>query len=158
MLIYSSPNSWTKSRQKSQEFSSLLFTVTSTALPWDFYFFKLTQPLTVSTVQFLYTIKEKGGTPDRKPYHLSETSSLRTLKIMSRNLNAICMFMNSATVQDFVERQRSPLLHEEQPGWPGHCWRIHASSLHWWACTEKKVSGFPVPSRDVTYQTLPGRE
>ncbi len=23
---------------------------------------------------------------------------------------------------------------------------------------EKKVSGFPVPSRDVTYQTLPGRE
>jgi hypothetical protein len=24
--------------------------------------------------------------------------------------------------------------------------------------TVKKVSGFPVPSRDVTYQTLPGRE
>jgi hypothetical protein len=23
---------------------------------------------------------------------------------------------------------------------------------------KKKVSGFPVPSRDVTYQTLPGRE
>ncbi len=34
------PNSWTKSRQKSSEFSSLLFTVTSTALLWDFYFFK----------------------------------------------------------------------------------------------------------------------
>ncbi len=29
--------------------SSLLFLVTSTALPWDFYFFKLTQPL----LQFL---------------------------------------------------------------------------------------------------------
>ncbi len=35
----------------------------STALPWDFYFFKLTQPLTVS-------VKEKGGKPDRKPYPL----------------------------------------------------------------------------------------
>ncbi len=46
------PNSWTKSRQKSSEFSSLLFT--STALPWDFYFFKLKQPLTVSTVQCCY--------------------------------------------------------------------------------------------------------
>ncbi len=32
------PNSWTKSRQKSLEFSSLLFTVSSTALPWDFLF------------------------------------------------------------------------------------------------------------------------
>jgi hypothetical protein len=62
------PNSWTKSRQKSSEFPSLLFTVTSTALPGDFYFFKLTQPLTVSTVQFLYTVKEKRRKPDRKPY------------------------------------------------------------------------------------------
>jgi hypothetical protein len=35
---------------QSEEFSSLLFTVTSTALPWDFYFFKLMQPLTVFTV------------------------------------------------------------------------------------------------------------
>ncbi len=25
-------------------------------------------------------------------------------------------------------------------------------------CTVKKVSGFPVPSRDVTDKTLPGRE
>ncbi len=54
-------NSWKK---------SLLITVTSTALPWDFYFFKLTQPLIVSTfqlLQLLYTVKEKGGKPDRKP-------------------------------------------------------------------------------------------
>ncbi len=51
-----SPNSW-KSRQKSSEVSSLLFTATSTALPWDFCFYKLTQPLTVSTVQLLYTVK-----------------------------------------------------------------------------------------------------
>ncbi len=28
------------------------------------------QPLTVSRVQLLYTVKEKGGKPDRKPYPL----------------------------------------------------------------------------------------
>jgi hypothetical protein len=28
------------------------------------YFFKLTQPLTVSRVQLLYTVKEKGGKPE----------------------------------------------------------------------------------------------
>ncbi len=55
------PNSWAKSRQKSWKFSSLLFTVNSTALSWVFYFFKLTQPLTVS-------VKETGAKPDRKPY------------------------------------------------------------------------------------------
>ncbi len=44
-------------------FSSLLFTVISTALPSDLYFLKLTQPLTVS-------VKKKGGNPDRKPYPL----------------------------------------------------------------------------------------
>ncbi len=38
------------------------------SLAWDFYFFKLTQPLTVSTVQLLYTVKEKGGKPNQKPY------------------------------------------------------------------------------------------
>jgi hypothetical protein len=55
----------------SYEFSSLLFTVTFTALPGDFYFFKLTQPLAVSRIQLLYTVKEKGGKPDMKPYPLS---------------------------------------------------------------------------------------
>jgi hypothetical protein len=49
----------------------LLFTVIATALPRDFYFFKLTQPLTVFTVLLLYTVKEEGGKPDRKPYPLS---------------------------------------------------------------------------------------
>ncbi len=87
------PNSWTKSRQK---FSSLLFTVTSTALPWDFYFFKLTQPLPVSTVHLRYTVKEQGGKPERILYPLpyclriyTETSSLRNLKIMPISLNEI---------------------------------------------------------------------
>ncbi len=36
-----------------------LFTVTSTTLPWDFYFFKLTQSLTISTVKLLYTGEER---------------------------------------------------------------------------------------------------
>ena len=64
-------NSLTKSIQKSSEFSSLLFKVTSTALPWDSYFFKLTQPLTVSRVHLLYTVKEKVGKPDRKQHPLT---------------------------------------------------------------------------------------
>ncbi len=50
-----------KSRQKSEEFSCLLFTVTSLTWPGDLYFFKLTQTLTVS-------VEDKGGKPDRKPY------------------------------------------------------------------------------------------
>jgi hypothetical protein len=55
---------------------------------------ELTQPLTVSTVQLLYTVKDKGGKPDRKPYSMveeihTETLSLRTVKIMPRNPNKI---------------------------------------------------------------------
>jgi hypothetical protein len=50
------------------------YSVTSIALPWDFYFFELSPPLTIS-------VKEKEGKYDRKPYH-TETSSLRTLKSM----------------------------------------------------------------------------
>ncbi len=52
-------------RNLDKSLSSLLLTVTSTTLPWDFYFFKLTQPLTASSVYLLNTIKEKGGKPDR---------------------------------------------------------------------------------------------
>jgi hypothetical protein len=45
----------------------------------------------------MYTVKEKGGKPDRKPYLLSyglrnpyrNPFRLRTLMIMSRNLNEI---------------------------------------------------------------------
>jgi hypothetical protein len=58
-------------RQISQAFSSFLFTVTSKALPWDFYFFKLTQPLTVSRVQLLYSVKKGGRRKTwQKPYPL----------------------------------------------------------------------------------------
>jgi hypothetical protein len=46
---------------KIQDFSSLLFPVTSTALPWDFYLF-FTQ-FTVFAVQLVYTVKEKEGKP-----------------------------------------------------------------------------------------------
>jgi hypothetical protein len=40
----------------------------SFALRFLWYFFKLTQPLAVSIVQLLYTVKEKGEKPDRKPH------------------------------------------------------------------------------------------
>ncbi len=53
-LRHQRPSSGKKSTQKSYQFSSLLFTVISTALPGDFYFFKLTQPLT-------FSVNEKGG-------------------------------------------------------------------------------------------------
>jgi hypothetical protein len=61
------PNSGTKSRPK-----SFLLAIHSHlySFLWDFDFFKLTQPLTVSPAQLLYTVKEKGGKPDRKPYPL----------------------------------------------------------------------------------------
>jgi hypothetical protein len=59
------PNSWTKCRQKSQEFSSLLFTVASQVrFALRFLFLQTHETLTVSTVQLLYSVKEKGGKPD----------------------------------------------------------------------------------------------
>ncbi len=77
-------------------FSSLLFTVTSTTLPWDICFFKLTQPLAVSRVLLLYNVKEKGGKPDRKPYPLRydfkksiQKPQVWELKIMPSNLSKI---------------------------------------------------------------------
>jgi hypothetical protein len=44
----------------------------STVFPSDFYFLKLTQTFTVSKVGYYiqYTVKEKGGKPDRKPHPL----------------------------------------------------------------------------------------
>jgi hypothetical protein len=97
------PKSWTKSKQK---FSSLLFTVTSTALPWDFYFFKLTQPLTVSTVHFLYTVTEQGGKPERILYPLPYCLRNPYSNLKSENSQDYaykpqwnCTFMNSASGQ-----------------------------------------------------------
>ncbi len=84
---------------------SLLLTVTSTtALPWDVYFFKITEPLTVSTVQLLYTRKDKGGKSDRKPYPFPYglRNSYRNLKSensqdYSQKPQRNCSFMNSAS-------------------------------------------------------------
>jgi hypothetical protein len=61
----------------------------------------MTQPITVFTVQLLYTVKEKGGRPYPLPYGLrnpyrnlkSENSQDYALK-RQRN----CTFMNSASV------------------------------------------------------------
>ncbi len=86
-------------RNRDKSVPSLLFTVTSTALPWDFYFFKLSQPLTYffKLMQPLTISKEKRGKHDRNPYLLpyvlrkpyTETSSFRTFKIMPRKLKEI---------------------------------------------------------------------
>jgi hypothetical protein len=49
----------------------------------------------------LYTVKEKGRKPDRKPQPLprihTETSSLRALKITPRKTQRNCTFMNLAS-------------------------------------------------------------
>jgi hypothetical protein len=81
----------------------LAFTVTSTALPRDFYIFQLTQPLTVSTVQLLDTVKEKGGKPVKKSYPLLYARNpCRNLKSEISQDNAQkpqrnCTFMNLAS-------------------------------------------------------------
>jgi hypothetical protein len=96
-------NSWTQSRPKSSEFFSLLIKVTFTALPSDFYFCKLMQPVTVSTVSSC-TVKEKGGEPDRKPHpflcglrspyrNLKSENSQENVQKPQRN----CTFMNTAS-------------------------------------------------------------
>jgi hypothetical protein len=95
----------------------LLFTVTSSAFQ---YLFKLTQPLTFSTVQLLYTVKEKEGKPERKlcplPYGLG--NPYRNLKSENSEDNGQkpqrnCTFMNSASVvctgynsQDYAQKRQ----------------------------------------------------
>ncbi len=86
---------------------------TSTALPWDFYVFKLTQALAfssnshnllcISTVPLLYTDKERGGKPDRKPYPLPNDLRNPYRNLKSENSQDYaqkpernCTFMNSA--------------------------------------------------------------
>jgi hypothetical protein len=67
----------------------LAFLVTSSALPREFYFFKLTQPLTVSTVQL---IKEKGN-----PYRNLKSENSQDY---AQKPQQICTFMNSASVHN----------------------------------------------------------
>jgi hypothetical protein len=63
-------NSPTKSRQESEEFSSLLFShLYSFALRFIFLQTHATSYSFYSAV-ILFTVKEKGGKPDRKPYAL----------------------------------------------------------------------------------------
>ncbi len=82
----------------------------SLAFPWDFFFFKLTQPLTVSRVQLLYTVKEKEGKPVRKPYPFPYglTNPHRNRKVENSQAHAQkpqqnCMFMNLASGQLAVD-------------------------------------------------------
>jgi hypothetical protein len=94
----------------------LLFTVTAAALLWDFYFFKLTQPFKVSTVLLLYTVKEKGGKPDRKPYPLpfGLRNPYRSLKSencqdYAQKHRQNCTFMKSASVSFLPLLNHHPL-------------------------------------------------
>ncbi len=78
--------------------------MTSTALPWDFFFFKLTEPLTVSRARLLYTVKEKGGKPGKKPCPLPYVLRNPYWNPKSENSQDYaqksqinCTFMNSAS-------------------------------------------------------------
>ncbi len=95
-LLAQRQNSWTK------DLRVFLLVIRSylCSFAWDFYLFKLTQPLTVF-------VKKKEGEPDRKLYPLpygqeihTETLSLRTFKIMPRSLYVI-------VVHDFGFRWRT---------------------------------------------------
>jgi hypothetical protein len=90
------PNSWTKSKRK-------VLTVFLLAIHIHLYLFKLTQPLTVSTVQLMYTVKGKGGKPYSLPYGLRNPY----ISIRSENFqdyaqkpqqNQNCTFMNLTSV------------------------------------------------------------
>ncbi len=77
--------------------------MTYTALPTDFYFFKLTQALTLSIGEVLYTVMEKGGKPERKPYRLPYG-----LRNPYRNLKS-----GAENSQDHAQKsQRSCYVHE----------------------------------------------
>jgi hypothetical protein len=74
---------------------------------WDFYFFKLTEHLTVS-----FSVKEKGGKSDRKPYPLPYglRNPYRNLKSENsqdcvRKPQRDCMSMNSASVNFYRGKQ-----------------------------------------------------
>ncbi len=68
----------------------------------DFYFFKLMQPLAVSSVRLLYTVKEKRGKPDRKSHPLPYGLRNPHINLKSENSQYSqkpqrnCTFMNSA--------------------------------------------------------------
>jgi hypothetical protein len=85
---------------QTKEFSSLLFTVTSTALPRDFHFFQLTQPLTV---------QEQEGKPDSKPYPFPyglgnpyRTLKSETSQDYAQKPQQNCTLMNSASALPVV--------------------------------------------------------
>ncbi len=101
--IYTETEFLDKIQTKSKEFSSLLFTVTSTALPWDLYFFKLPQPLTVS-------VNEKGGnlTENHTPFWFKK--SIQKPQDYARKPQWNCTFMNS-TSGECTEHHRHDFLH-----------------------------------------------
>jgi len=66
--------------------------LTSTALSWDIYFFKLTLPFTIQ-ILYEYTVKERRN-HDRNPYkNFKSENSQDYAQKPQRN----CMFMNSSS-------------------------------------------------------------
>ncbi len=120
-----------------KRFPSLLFTVTSTALPWDFYFFKLTQLLTVS-------VKEKGGnlTENHTPFWFKK--SIQKPQDYARKPQWNCTFMNS-TSGECTEHHRQDFLHiahtETQVDWKqSTSIQLMTQKLH--TCTCANYTGF----------------
>jgi hypothetical protein len=96
-------NGWILGRHPDKSLSSFppCYSQSLIALPWYFYFYKFTQPVTVSSsiVHLLYTVKEKGGKPYLPPYGLWKP--YRNLKSensqdYAQELQQNFMFMNSA--------------------------------------------------------------
>jgi hypothetical protein len=84
---------------------SMLFTVISTALPWDFYFFTLKHPLTVSTVHCKGEWRkawEKTIPPSL--WYKKSINPYRDLKSENSQDYRNSMFINSASVWNVSER------------------------------------------------------
>jgi hypothetical protein len=98
------PNSWKKSRQKSLVLLALYSNLYSFALRFLFLQIHATSSGFYSSVLYciLYTVKEKGGKPDRKPYPPSLPYDLR---YPYRNLK----LENS---QDYVQTSTKWYVHE----------------------------------------------
>jgi hypothetical protein len=79
-----------KNPEKSLKSFHHCYSQSPTALPWDFCLFKLSQPLKVSTVQLLYTVKDNGGKPDKKTTPPSFWFKKSTQKPQVWELSRLC--------------------------------------------------------------------
>ncbi len=96
------PNSWTKSKQSLNIFPPCYSQPPlHTALPWDLYFFKLTQPLTVSVKPYPLPYCLRNLHRNLKPENSPD---------YARKPDRNCTFMNAATVH--VSGEQGPFLED----------------------------------------------